>query len=97
MFKQLSRKCLVSSSYSSAAEFPTAITDRLREQQGATQIPASSRAVYGYSSEQWYCNTVLIIRALDFSTNGTLLGYFAISWENVFSRDTLRAQVVERS
>ena len=38
----------VSSSYSSAVEFPTAITDRLCEQQGATQIPGSSRATYGY-------------------------------------------------
>ena len=32
-------KGLVISSYSSAAEFPIAITNTLREQQGATQIP----------------------------------------------------------
>ena len=41
-------KCLVSSCYSSAVEFPTAITDTLREQQRATQIPASSRATCDY-------------------------------------------------
>ena len=33
--------------------------------------------------ELWYCNTVLIIFALDFSTKCTLLGYFLVSWENV--------------
>ena len=41
-------KGLVSYSYSNAAEFPIAITNRLREQQGVTQIPGSSRATYGY-------------------------------------------------
>ena len=49
---QFSSRCrekgLVSTNYSSGAEFPTAIADRLREQQGATQIPESSRATYGY-------------------------------------------------
>ena len=50
------RKGLVSSSYTSAAELSTAITDRLREQWGATQIPGSSQATYTASSEQ--CTTV---------------------------------------
>ena len=64
-------KGLVSSSCSSAVEFSTTITDRLREQQGATQISGSSRTTYGWlSSEQWYCIPVLIICALGFSTNG---------------------------
>ena len=55
------KKGLVSSSYSSAAEFPTAITDRLRESSGSY---SNSREQFGHlrlSSEQWYCNTVLII------------------------------------
>ena len=72
-------KGLVSSSYSSAAaEFLTAIKDRLREQHGATQIPGSSRVTYGYRANTGIViqYQVLIIHALDFSTNGMLLGYF---------------------
>ena len=81
------QKGLVSSSYSSAVECPTAITDRLGEQQGATQIPGSSPVTFGYRANngtvlQYYL-FVLQVSVLTVTLHD-VLSYFAISWEEVF-------------
>ena len=47
--------------------------------------------------EQWCCNTVLIIRALDLSTKRYVARVFLQSLGKTFSRHLSRAQAVERS
>ena len=79
IFKQRSRAGLVSSSDSSAVEFPTVITDRLREQQGAQVLQRISVQ-----------NKLLCSRALPYSTLGV-----SISRHLVLAESTISACTVE--
>ena len=82
-FKQRSRTGLVSSSYSSDVEFPTAIIDRLREQQGAQVLQRISVQ-----------NELLCSRMLPYSTLGMSIFRHLVLAEFTISAYTV---VVKRS